>query len=362
MLRRISLLIAALALVGACSGPVREFPAATRAASDLYAQALARFETGPLPAILADLPLGSGRSYAIAVFLPGPAVVDLSDPNRARGGVRGLALNPLGTVIAGTQLGHALVGWRCGDGPMGLVSKTGADGPFGLEMALGGWGVATLLSKFTDGRLTDPATTAPGNLRALGQGRGRVVAFEITGAHCQDLRRALADYVAHPDQPERRYTMLLDPAEMRGDGCGSFAVWLLARAGVFAGLESHFHREVILRDSFIGRGAQAPAGVRPFVTRADRDAPRPVGVLAALSADWTQGRELARIQLMDMELLSLALERAHARAGQIFAPRLRAQDAGALALAAAADRWLDRYRRVTPVERGPARAVVLHLR
>lgn len=333
-----------------------------RPASDISAL-LAPFEdAAQMPPLLASLPFERGRAYAVLVQLPTARVVDLSQPNRARRGLAGL-INPIARARAGTDIGHAMIGWRCADGRQGLVSQTGAHDAQAVRMLLSGWGLSALLAEFDDGRLYR-LDDLPDNYRALERRGGvRVAAFEIAPERCVAMRRALARYITHPDQPTQRFTMVPDPALMQGAGCGSFALWLARQGGLFAGVAPALHREVPLADSFIGVGRSLPDGVRPWLPPgvASDDLAR-LQPLSLLRADWDSGTDLGSLRLMDMELLLLALDRAQARGGIARPARLQPDDPAARRARAVTDRWLGRYGRITPLRMGKARAVVLHWR
>lgn len=322
-------------------------------------QALSRFEDrAAMPPVIADLPLDRGRAYAILAMIPAPAAVSLAEPNSLRRGVLAF-LNPIATARAGTQIGHAMVGWRCTDGTLGLVGKTSDDPDLGLDLLRDGWGMAALLSEYRFGRLVSVADIPEEHRRALQGSRVRIAAFEIDEAGCQAMRRTLVAYLAHPGQPERRYTNQPDPARMQGDGCASFALWLAGRAGVFDTARPAMHRAVVLRDSFIGQGGTVPDGVVPLRVGTPG---HHVGLRDLLFGDWTAGAEVARLTLLDPELMLAALDRAYARGGILRDSRLAATDPAAAPLNAAADGWLSRFGRVTPLRHGQARAVVLHRR
>jgi len=320
---------------------------------------LARFEDpAAMPQVIADLPFAAGRAYAILAMIPAPATVSLAEPNSLRRGVLAF-LNPVATARAGTQIGHAMVGWRCTDGTQGLVGKTSDDPDMGLQLLRGGWGMAALLSEYRFGRLVSVADIPEEHHRALRGPRVRITAFEIDEAGCQSMRRALVSYLAHPGQPERRYTNQPDPARMQGDGCASFALWLVGRAGVFDSARSSMHRSVVLRDSFMGQGEAVPEGVIPLRVGTPG---HHVGLRDLLFGDWNAGTEVARMTLLDPELMLAALDRAYARGGIARDSRLAPGDPAAAPLRSAADGWLARYGRVTPLRHGQARAVVLHRR
>lgn len=359
-----------LTLLG-CSAPVSAPEPAPAPAPDLAPDlatraavtALDPFRQAALqPPLLAALPMAAGRSYAIMIHLPGPAPVDLSSPAAAQRGLRQF-LNPVALIRSGTGLGHAIVGWRCGDDPRPvLVAKSGERSRQGLRMLMSGWGLAAMLSDYDDGYLQTPAAPGTRYGRVLAQGLARVVALEIAQADCARMRRSLSAYVTDPAQPAALFTMMPQPGRPLGEGCGGFAMWLAGQGGVFPGLERLVMRPVPLSDRFIGTGRRLPAGVTPF--RAEGAAPAaPIPPLRLIFGNWEGGRDLGTTEVMDMELLLLALDRAMRLAGPDYTPAARLQPDLPLVrdVSATADAWLARYRRVTPLRFGRARAVVLHL-
>ncbi len=305
--------VLALALIALCLGP------GTGQADTRVDRALAPFENAQaMPPLIAALPFAADRAYAVLVMIPAPAPVSLADPDTVQRGVLAF-LNPIATYRAGTRLGHAMVGWRCADGTLGLTGKTSDDPDLGLRMLRDGWGMAAMLSEYRYGRLVALADLAPEHQRALRGDRTRVAAFEIDERACQSMRRALAAYLAHPGQPEIRYTNLPDPARMTGDGCASFALWLAGRGGVFDTLAPRFQRRIVLRASFLGHADIVPEGIVPFRTG---DPGTPVGLRTLLLGDWQAGRVVGALSILDPELMLAALDRALARAGIDREPRL----------------------------------------
>ncbi|MCB1396505.1 MAG: hypothetical protein H6898_01815 [Rhodobacter sp.] len=342
-------------LLAACTTPPlptlpdRRLPAAVQ---------LAPFEEADqIPPQIARLPFDDGRAYAILVQIPAPAVVDLSDPDRARRGLLRF-LDPLASVRAGTLIGHTMAGWRCADGTLGLASKSGDDGNVGLRMVLRGWGIAAFLSDYADGHLYEPAQIPDRHRRVLRQGRARILAVEIDEAGCQAIRRALVRYRSHPDTPERHFSMLRDPAALQGDGCAEFALWLLGQGGAFVPVLPELRRPVPLRDSFVGLGRPVSGPVTPFRLPGLNT---PVPLARLLRGDWSAGRMVGQVEILDLELLRVLIDRAYARTGPV-PPRLAAGDTQAQRVAAAADRWLARTPRTVPARIGAARAVVLSRR
>lgn len=368
-----SALLAALLALAACTGaptprapllpPLPEaavhatLPSSRAAASDLvfFRQPEAQ------PPILSALPLEPGRAYAILIQLPAPAPVDLTDPTAARNGLRRF-LNPVAIRNAGTGLGHAMVGWRCSDDPAPhLAGKSGDSDNLGLRLLLAGWGLAGFFSDYDDGHLQAPGGPGTRNGRAIDRGKARIVAFEIEQADCDRMRMALRRYMADPEGAVRPYGMLPRPDQPFGEGCAGFALWLASQGGVFAGGERHFLRRVPLSDRYIGVGRAVAGQVVPFRPAAE-PLPGRLSPWRLLLGRWHGGRDLGEIEILDMELMLVALDRALALAGPGWqpAPRLRPDDPAVVAVARDAERWLSRFHRVTPLRMGPARAVVLH--
>ena len=356
--RLLGLLLATLllALAMPMQGP-------SRAQASSIDRLLAPFEGGaPLPPLIAGLPLEEGRAYAILAQIMPPYTAFFEEPNNVRRELlRGL--NPFVVERAGTQLGHSIIGWQCGDGRVGLTGKTADDDGQTERMVLNGWGLAALLSELQFGRLHARDELDEGWLRALQRPGAQVVAFEITPQACQRLRRAVARYLTHPNRPAERFSTIADPARMQGGSCASFAHWAAREGGIFNSVPpTLFSRRVTLRDSFIGETPEAPEGIVPFRMSARGVPAAEIGPLALVFNDWSSGREIGQVSFADPELMIVALDRVYARVGQPRERRMPAHDAQARQLEAEVDRWLTRYGRLTPVRMGRARAVVLHWR
>lgn len=321
-------------------------------------QILAPFEAADLiPDEIARLPFADGRAYAILVQIPAPSVVDLSHPERARRGLIGF-LNPLAVWAAGTSLGHTMAGWRCVDGTLGLVAKTGDSGGIGQRMVVQGWGLAAFLSDYHDGHLTEVAQIPDRHRRVLREGRARIVAVEIPESGCQAIRRTLVTYRTHPAEPERGFTMLRDPADLRGDGCAEFALWLIGQGGAFAPVAPHLRRTLVLRDSFVGRGSAPSGPVTPLILNG---VDRRIALLDLVTGDWTQGRAVGTVEILDLELMRVMIDRAYGRAYPVTA-RLDPDDADVRRVTDRTDRYLAGFARVVPVRIGRARAMLLDRR
>jgi hypothetical protein len=351
MMMRLFLVLSVVLLANCAARPLPELPDRTAPAEVL----LAPFEDATqIPPQIAMLPFDEGRAYAILVQIPAPAIVDLSAPEHARSGLVQF-LNPLATLRAGTLIGHIMAGWRCADGTLGLASKTGDGGNAGVAMVLRGWGLSAFLSEYHDGRLYEVGDINPRHRRVLREGGARIVAVEITEAGCQRIRDSLIRYRAHPSQPEAVYTMLRDPADLGGDGCAEFAMWLVGQGGAFAPLVDGLRREIALTTAFVGRGRAVEGPVTPFVAPGVAE---PIALAALLTGDWSGGDPAGRVRVLDLELLRVTLDRAYARVGAV-EQRLRADDAQANSVRDAAERWMARYPVTRPVRIGHARAVIL---
>lgn len=335
-------------VLGACAAlpPGRGAPPPSR--SDAVSLRLAPFEDlARIPPELASLPLPEGRAFVLLVQLPAPAVVDLGDPVRARSGLQRF-LDPLAVWRAGTQLGHAMVGWRCADGAMGLVSKSGDPGNLGQRLLFQGWGLSAALARYSDGYLVTPAEMPARHRRALAAGRARILAEEVSAAACQSLRRSLMAYLDRPEAERARFGMTAEPDSPLGTGCGGFALWLAGQGGALRGIERHVMRSVLLRDSFAGQGPALP----PEVTPPALAPAAPLSPLRLITGDWTRGRVLGQVEVFDMELLLHSLDRAR------LAPQARLERVPP-GLERATRLWLGQFARRVPVRLGQARAMLL---
>lgn len=337
-----------VSLLAACALPPAAPDSAPPSRGDALSLRLAPYEDrAHLPPEVALLPLPEGRAFVLLVQLPGPAPVDLGNPAEAQDGLRRF-LDPLAVWRAGTELGHAMVGWRCADGTMGLVSKSGDPDNLGLRLLFQGWGLAAALSRYSDGYLVTPEAIPARQRRALASGHASILAEEVPAAACQSLRQSLVAYLDRPEAERARYGMVAESGAPLGTGCGGFAVWLAGQGGALRGLDRHFMRPVLLRDSFVGQGPGVPPGVTP---PALAPAP-PVPLLRLLRGDWDRGRVLGEVVLFDMELLLYSLERAN------LAPEQRL-DRVPPGLDQATRHWLGHFARRMPVRVGQAGAMVL---
>lgn len=353
LLRLAPVLMLALLVACATPGGIGEPAPATRAAT--VDAALAPFEDpAQIPPQIAELPFAPGHAYAILVLLPSPAPVDLSDAERARHAL-GAFLNPASVWRAGTSVGHAMVGWHCVGGQAGMASKTGDSHGQSFRMLRHGWGIAAFFATYDDGHVYRLAEEPGRHLRTIRNGGARIVAMEIDEAGCQRMRQALAEYMAEPAPVRGHYSLLPSDERPEGDACAGFALWLAGQGGATGGLPPHLMRRLALRESFVGRGHDPGARVVPLETSATN----PISLLHLLRGNWHQGAVVAEIDFLDMELFQLSLERAEARAGIAYAPRIPLADPGTAGAVAAAEHWLDQWHRATPVRIGAARAVVL---
>ncbi|MCA2010775.1 hypothetical protein LCM17_04710 [Cereibacter sphaeroides] len=348
----LSLFLLALA---ACAFPVPPVGPGPATRGQPLDRVLAPFEDSALlPAELRAIPYAPGRAYALLVLLPSPGAVDLSDPGRAQ---RGLAafLNPLAILRAGTSVGHVMVGWHCAGGQAGLTSKTGDSQGRGYRMLRQGWGMGALLATYDDGHLLMLDAMPARHRRALRTGQARIVAVEIAESRCQRMRRALAGYLARPQAERGHYTLVPSAEHPLGDACASFALWLAGEGGAVGALPRALLRPVTLRDSFVGLGLDPGPGLMPLQT----EATRPLSLTRLLTTDWAGGATVGQVQLLDMELLQLALERAEMRAGHPRLLRIPLDNPATQSALIAAEGWVARWPLAEAFEVGQARGVLL---
>lgn len=330
-----AVVMAGLALLAACGGSYDRFDAAPLAEPGRR-DVLAPYEAAVWPDYLLRIDLPQARDYVILAYVPTRRPLDVSSPERARLSLQAVLLDP----GPDTRIGHAIVAWQCA-GHRGMTSMTGAQGSAASDMVRTGWGLVPLLSSYGDGKLLPEGAHRLANLEALAEGRGVVMAVEVTGARCEALRQALTRFVTDPREPARTYGLMKDPAAFDGAGCISFALYLAKAAGVLADADRWIFREVALRAAFLGQGTGHFPGVRPYRPPAGCcDRPLPLDRL--LLGRWDSGPVVDRVRVEDGELMLAALIAARERVAPAqdwrFARVLRGDLDPAVARAAAAGR------------------------
>tara|TARA_R100000322_G_scaffold126500_1_gene83013 strand:+ start:31225 stop:32304 length:1080 start_codon:yes stop_codon:yes gene_type:complete len=291
--------VLALTFLAACSD--RGEPAAAQFSSK---SVMAPFEEGGWPEYLRRLDLKPGKDYVILAYVPPANPIDLSSPEKARGTLARLVFDQLGAMEAGTTIGHLIVGWQCG-GVRGMTSMTGEQDLQGQRMFLTGWGVTPILSTFFDGDIVPLAEFPEAQNRALTEGRGVVVASEVSAARCAAARAEVAEFETHPDAPHENYSLVLRPDLYEGGGCLSFAMHVAAKAGVMPRLPALVRRDVDLRAVQLGAREVAPAQVDVY--RAPGHPEAPVGWLEVLLRRWDEGPVIDTVTVPSGEAIMAAL-------------------------------------------------------
>lgn len=295
--------VVGLAVLGACSSnAIEQLPVVEPGRADV----LAPYEEADWPAYLKQLGLPRSRDYVTVAFLPTRYPFDLRNAQVARASlVRGLT-DPTAEIEADTKIGHAIVGWQCG-AHRGMASMTGAGDNVGQTMMAQGWGFAPFFSTFTDGSLYPEGGHRRDHMERLASGGGVVTAIEVGRAECENLRAALTRFLTHPNQPQTRYSMLLDPGRFEGGGCISFAAYLLNAAGVMREVTPHFRREIPIHAGMIGVPAVRPPVAEPYVPPDPSCCAGPRSVFSAMSTDWGETPVVDRVSSLDNELIFAGL-------------------------------------------------------
>jgi hypothetical protein len=344
-------------LVAACApAPFADLPIIEPARRDV----LAPYEAADWPRYLKRLALPTERDYVILSFLPTKYPLDLSTPAKARRSFLEVAVSP-GPF---TRIGHAIVGWQCGNS-RGMTSMTGAQGPEAFHLLREGWGLVPLLSVYSDGRLYPEGAHRRSNLRGLDQGYGIVVATGVSRTECEEMRSALVRFITHPNQPATRYGLSLSPERLEGGGCISFGFYLANAAGIMGEVARHIHREVPIHSAMLGRRGPEVPGLRhyrPPVGCCDR----PLTLDRLLLTPWETSPIVDRRRVEDGELVIAAL--VAARIGVAPAEdwrwgRVLPRDDPAIAHAwAAGEAYAARYRTRRIADPGGVQALVLEQR
>lgn len=294
------LFAAGLALIGliGCDAPQEEV------SRDIGTDVLAPFEDLGWPTYLRRIDLAPERDYVVLAYVPPANPIDLSTPEKARGTMARLTFDQLGAMQAGTTIGHLIVAWQCG-GVRGMTSMSGERDLQGQKMYLRGWGVTPILSSFLDGHIV-PLTEFPDRQnRALVEGRGAVVASEVTRAQCNAARRSVENFVTHPENPAQNYSLVKRPDRFEGGGCLSFAMHVASDAGVMPRLMDLTQREIDLRAVQLGARPEVPEGVEVYAAPGHPETP--VHWLDLLTRRWDEGPVIDRVTVPDGEAILAAL-------------------------------------------------------
>lgn len=334
-------------------------------AGDRVDRLLAPYEAMDWPRPLARLGLPAERDYVALLYVAPLRPIDLSSEERTRVTLEAAVFDPLAIAVGKTAIGHLIVAWQCG-GVQGIASQTGESSGQGLRMAVDGWGLAAILSTFTDGRVLPARATSWRHLTVLDAGRGNVLVAEVDASGCARLRGRLADYLVHPSAPAGRFGLLLDPARFEGAGCLSFGLWLAGEAGVLAGRTDAFRRTLSVHESVVGRRARVLPTTLPYAPPGLAPGEHIVTLAALRRGPWTEGRVIDRVRLVDGELIFAAVTAlragAGARTGWREARALPATDPGVATARAAAAAWAAAYPVRRIADEGGVSALVLERR
>jgi hypothetical protein len=194
---------------------------------------------GPLTQIRSHLP--KGRSFLSWHMIPAAYPLDLRTAENFR---RFVIATPLDTLT----ISHNMVGWRCVS-PQGKVVE-GATGSTGeadyqsKDLFQGGYGLTTFFAIFTDGTLNtsrDVSALLEENDSTLGfLGLTQEVSFE----QCLQARSFVRSFALHPREPYRNFGLTPRPENYEGAGCVTFAMAVLAKAGVLKEVLPLFRRQI----------------------------------------------------------------------------------------------------------------------
>lgn len=210
-----------------------------------------------------------------------------------------------------SSIGHMTIGWSCADTrAVGFAAQTGEDGQQS-EMLKNGWGVTSLVSTFTDGRIQNgddvqkyfsEAYAAP----EVGETNDTFFALvvEVPNTDCESVREFVRNYVLHPAKPYRNFGLVPDPLKFEGGGCGSFAVAALSNSPTLAPLMATFWRTIPIAEKLLGRRTRVhlPNNVVPFVFAKTANDEDEIGMYHLILMNWDSGQTALNLHLVDPEL------------------------------------------------------------
>jgi hypothetical protein len=280
--------------------------------SNVYSSksALAPFEEDGWPSYLTALNLPAQRDYVILAYVPPANAIDLSTPERARGTLAKMVFDQLGAMEAGTTIGHLIVGWQCGE-TRGMTSMTGEQNGQGQKMLLTGWGVTPVFSTFLDGEIVPLNKFPADQARTLNNGRGVVVATQVSREACHEAREEVQEFVTHHEDPFENYSLLKRPSHFEGGGCLSFAMHVAEDAGVMPRLAALTRRDIDLRAVQLGARDNLPDLVAPYRAPDGKHPQEKRGLIGLLTSKWNQGAVIDTVTIPDGEAIMAAMVYAH---------------------------------------------------
>ena len=252
--------------------------------------------------------LTRGRSYVVLHNRLPNTTLDIRTPNGFRESVFKLGL----LNVKNLDQGHVMIAWSCEIGGKTYEGATGITGEQTNQQMLlanSGWGVTGLFSIFKDGHLQTPTLVSSVLRQAVQKGqRTATLAVEVEPEQCERMMTFLKDFLAHPNQPHRRFGLNADPLKFEGGGCGSFGASALSTTGFFPSGNSVWRVLKANRKAF-GFGIPNPSkDIEPFpVPRAPGETNYISAIRGLLFQNWnpTSARNTVAVRIMDPELLFL---------------------------------------------------------
>lgn len=219
------------------------------------------------------------------------------------------------------EVGHVLLGWRCGGGkprPDGSIDQgfSGVTGGWQKQiqtMIKGGWGLTALVTPATDGYIQTVAMI--NDYLEATKDEGYVsynLIMEVPEESCVATVNFLAAFGSAPNNPQRFFSIGLDPAKGEGAGCGSYAWSALSHAQVFPeDIQEIVWRELSAPLAVMGRNLTLPKWVKPYEFKnplAQDDKPHYVSLDTFLKGPWDGPGPHETLRLVDPELLILFVE------------------------------------------------------
>jgi hypothetical protein len=202
--------------------------------------------------------------------------------------------------------GHVMIGWKCNLGPQQYNSFLGFNGDElevdGVtrqslrDLAVGGFGINTLLARFTDGFIETPE-----NLEEFFQGviekyeqksldRKQFIfigtALEISHADCSGIINKINSFHSN-HHAKTSFGLGLDPEKEDGAACNSFAMSMLKETKVGSTLVGLFNRQLRFPSYLLGYPKLPPVNVKIDDHYQNLARGRKVSQLKLMVSDWS---------------------------------------------------------------------------
>lgn len=169
--------------------------------------------------------------------------------------------------------GHQMIGWKCNVNNVPHISFVGFNGEMSHQISRmfdAGWGLTSMLSVYTDGYLEHPSALQK-KFESVSKNYDSqdpykqfllTTVIEVTEQECDLLINEFYDYISHPNDPLKNFSITSKPDNYEGAVCNSFALHLLSAIPRFEKFKKLATRQITLPEYLFGTGKYLPENVK----------------------------------------------------------------------------------------------------